>query len=213
MRLPSNPFCRYPSFSIIFKEVTSDKSTLKSESSLTVNSLGGSLAQMDTLVLVRAVQIISREVDRENVLRTFTQLIEESSGGQRIVVALKNVSFEEDSQRTQSRRKSSGVSLSQFSIELIRENQVTSTTQQPLKKSVLPLSLLSSCGARGEPIVLSDVQNEWENENLTDEYFSICQRLDDTVRMPRSVMVVPVPNLGKIIGFLYMENYMSGGVR
>ncbi|NJL39579.1 MAG: AAA family ATPase, partial [Leptolyngbyaceae cyanobacterium SM1_4_3] len=165
--------------------LASKSSQANSIFSSTSTTSQGSGEASDLVSVIKASQAISEEIVFNRLLERLLKIVIENTGAQAGLLFL-----EKDGQML---IKAQG-SLRQNEV-IINQTDLIGNKQQ------FPLSLISYVLRTREDVVLADATQE--ERFLTDPYIIQNQ--------PKSVLCVPIINQNKLIGLLYLENYLTSG--
>ncbi|OUL35809.1 hypothetical protein BV372_09460 [Nostoc sp. T09] len=146
-------------------------------------------AQLDFAAFLKASQAIAGEIQLEQLLSIFMQVMLENAGAKKSVLLLP---------------KNNQLAIA--SIASFDEGKIfahTDVSAIPLEESQeIPLTVINYVKRTLEPLVIDDIATQ--SRFASDPYI--------TQHQPRSVLCTPIINQGEWIGLLYLENQLTAGV-
>lgn len=173
-------------------ETISDHSLVsyKNRTSVPSSSSSNSNASthLDLATILKASQVLSREIDLHSLITTLMQVLLQNSGAEKVALILP----EEDTWVV---------------TAIATMADVETGTPIPLKKIPLdgstevPCKLIYAVRQTGESILIDDITKDinWAGDRYIMTY------------QPKSVLCTPILNQGKLIGILYLENSLVTG--
>ncbi|MBD2067787.1 AAA family ATPase [Leptolyngbya sp. FACHB-671] len=157
-----------------------------------VRTTGGSTSitshiAFDLATVIRALQAISREIELEQLLRSLMQILIENAGAQIGFLILEK----------------SGKWTIEANCELAEGESVATTQvlQSIPTANCLPESIIQYVIRTHESVILNNATHE--GNFINDSYIQRYQ--------PQSVLCLPLLNLSKLVGVLYLENQLAAG--
>jgi len=177
-----NPVTRFKLSEMKVDSSPKPKSTIDLES-----TRRGHSEAFDFVSLTKALQVISSEMQLDNLLIKMIQIVMECGGAERCLLIL-----DETGQWTLVAEGVIGISPRLF------------MPPQPLtqaNQSRLPMTVLNHVARTQESVVVDNISKE--NQFATDPYV--------VEKSPKSALCLPMLNQGKLIGMLYLENNLTSG--
>ncbi|WP_426777756.1 diguanylate cyclase domain-containing protein [Lusitaniella coriacea] len=154
--------------------------------STTKTSSNTKASELDFTAVLKASQVLSREIDLTQLLTTLMKLVIENAGAQKgVLLIAKNDTWVMEAKITNESK----------SIERFHSFPLDSTED-------LPLSTLYHVAHNKTPLVLENAATEVLF--AADPYIVRYQ--------PKSLLCLPIANQGKLVGILYLENNLTVGV-
>ena len=179
---------RYPQFlSSILTQKTINISTAETITNLTNERVNRTTTNpsttLDLATVIKASQAISGEIQLDQLLSTLMQVVMENAGADKCALILVK-----------------GERLVLQAME--SANQLPLVESMPVEESPdIPQSAINYVKRKLETLVINDITVD--TILAADPYFIHQQ--------PRSLMCTPIINQGKLIGLLYLENYLTTG--
>jgi len=138
---------------------------------------------LDFASIFKATQALSREINLEQLISTLLQIVIENSGAEKAAL----VFLEDDT----------------LSLEAIATSDDVKLLSIPYETSLdIPSEVINYVKRSLQTVVLDNAI--MQNDFITDTYIMQQQ--------PKSLLCVPILNVGKLIGILYLENKLTVGV-
>jgi len=157
-----------------------------------VSSSNGGSAALDLATVTKASQALSQEIDLEQLLRRLIKVVIQNAGAEKCCIILS---------KSEKLVIEAIASLNPLNRESIEIHSLLKSL--PVEESEnLPLLILNTVIQTQEFVILTDARQEHQYRN--DPYL--------VKHQPKSILITPIQNRGKLIGILYLENNLTTAV-
>ncbi|WP_414528857.1 AAA family ATPase [Nodularia chucula] len=143
---------------------------------------------LDLATILKASQVLSREIDLDSLITTLTQVLLQNSGAEKVALILPE--------------ENTWVVTAIATMADVETGTPIPLKQIPLDSSTeVPCKLIYAVRQTGESILIDDISKDinWAGDAYIVTY------------QPKSVLCTPILNQGKLIGILYLENRLVTG--
>ncbi|MCC5638228.1 trifunctional serine/threonine-protein kinase/ATP-binding protein/sensor histidine kinase [Nostoc sp. CHAB 5844] len=187
------PILQQRQFKINPLETVTHHSMMTYQTQTSVSSSGShsssAVEHLDLTTILKVSQVLSREIDLNNLITSFMQVLLQNSGANKIALILP--------------KENVWIVIAIATLEDLKTEKSIPLKAVALDSSSdVPSKLIYAVRQTREPILIDDIAQDvnWAAEQYIYTY------------QPKSVLCYPILNQGKLIGILYLENSLISGV-